>query len=44
MSTASAGKFVEYTGLLRDSRHIVDYANNKFNLKSEFIEDSKFEA
>ena len=45
MSTASAGKFVEYTGLLRDSHYIADYANKKFNLEpeSEFIEDSELE-
>ena len=39
MSTASAGKFVEYTGLLQDSHYIADYANKKFNLEPEFIED-----
>lgn len=32
MKQASQGCFVEYTGLLRDSHHIADYANNKFNL------------
>ena len=41
MSTASAGKFVEYTGLLQDSHYIADYANKKFNLEPEFIEDSE---
>lgn len=30
MQEASNGRFVEYTGLLRDSHHIADYANNKF--------------
>ena len=37
MSTASSGTFVEYTGLLKDSHYIADYANKKFNLKSEFL-------
>jgi hypothetical protein len=30
MQEASNGRFVEYTGLLRDSHHIADYANSKF--------------
>lgn len=41
MSTASSGQFVEYTGLLRDSHHIADYANKKFNLKSEDLAAEK---
>jgi DNA-binding transcriptional regulator LsrR (DeoR family) len=43
VSTASAGKFVEYTGLLQDSHYIADYANKKFNLEPEFIEDSELD-
>lgn len=38
MSTASSGKFVEYTGLLRDSHYIADYANRKFSLEPESFE------
>lgn len=30
MQEASNGRFVEYTGLLKDSHHIADYANSKF--------------
>ena len=42
MQEASNGRFVEYTGLLRDSHHIADYANNKFNLsksQTDFSEE-----
>lgn len=42
MKEASNGKFVEYTGLLRDSHHIADYANSKF--QTEKIKEPKNKA
>ena len=41
MSIASSGTFVEYTGLLRDSHYIADYANKKFNLTKDTVLNSK---
>ena len=32
MCMASTGRLVEYTGLLKDSHHIADYANQRFGL------------
>lgn len=42
MSMASNGIFVEYTGLLKDSHYIADYANKKFNLTNDTVLNSKF--
>lgn len=40
MSLASSGKFVEYTGLLQDSHYVADYANARFNLAPEALDNS----
>ena len=32
MQQAASGRFVQYVGLLRDSHHIADYANKRFNV------------
>lgn len=43
MTTAQQGKFVEYKGILKDTHHIADYANKRFNIKSidQIIEDNR---
>lgn len=41
MSQASIGRFVEYDGLLKDSHHIADYANKKFNLQRKDVEEKE---
>jgi DNA-binding transcriptional regulator LsrR (DeoR family) len=44
LNTAKSGKKVKYEGLLRDSHHIADYANERFRPGEVVNEDSKHAA